>query len=74
MGIAINEKLCKGCMICVTICPQKVYSVKEIAKEGRKMPFPAQADKCIYCKKCELFCPDFAITLKQEHEKQKKRK
>ncbi len=61
--ITIDERLCKNCLICVTICPKKVYGVKDVAEEGKKVPFPEHPDKCTVCRMCELFCPDFAINV-----------
>ena len=51
---------CKSCGICVAFCPQKV-----IVRNGDGIPEIADPDACIGCRFCELHCPDFAITIKQ---------
>ena len=56
MAIAINEKYCKGCGICVAFCPKKV-----LALDDRGKVFVKDREKCRACKQCELRCPDFAI-------------
>ncbi len=53
--IEINEKLCKGCHICVEFCPAKVLEMKGLIASVKNL------EACIKCKQCELRCPDFAI-------------
>jgi 2-oxoglutarate ferredoxin oxidoreductase subunit delta len=53
---AINREWCKGCGICVAVCPKKVLELnsKEKAVATRK-------EDCIACQLCEEICPDLAI-------------
>ncbi|HXG31713.1 MAG TPA: ferredoxin family protein [Thermodesulfobacteriota bacterium] len=55
--ITLNQRFCKGCEICVEICPNKCLEM-----EG---PYPVVRDinLCSKCMLCELECPDFAITI-----------
>ena len=53
--ISIIPRYCKGCEICVKLCPTRVlgmdmFNVKVV-----------DIDKCTVCMACELRCPDFAI-------------
>ena len=61
----IKRSWCKGCGICVSLCPKGVL---ELDKEQKAVP--ANASKCVGCKTCERMCPDLAIAieLEQEHE------
>ncbi|MEX2701915.1 MAG: ferredoxin family protein [Candidatus Baldrarchaeota archaeon] len=71
-AIYIDEKLCKGCHICVDFCPQKVYVVSEKMNEkGVYPPIPLHIEKCTACKLCELYCPDFAIAVDVEEKEEK---
>jgi 2-oxoglutarate ferredoxin oxidoreductase subunit delta len=56
--IVIDRDWCKGCGICVKLCPKQVLELdrKEIATVVRP-------DDCIVCMLCELRCPDLAITV-----------
>lgn len=63
VDIKIDEKLCKKCMICVKMCPEKVYGMREIPEKGKKMLVAEHPEKCNGCRMCELFCPDFAINV-----------
>ena len=51
---------CKSCGICIAFCPKKV-----IVRNEDGMPKISDPDACIGCRFCELHCPDFAITIKQ---------
>jgi 2-oxoglutarate ferredoxin oxidoreductase subunit delta len=51
---------CKRCGICVAFCPKKVFVRNE---DG--MPEISNPTACIGCRFCELHCPDFAISIKQ---------
>ncbi|ALM74531.1 2-ketoglutarate:ferredoxin oxidoreductase and 2-oxoglutarate ferredoxin oxidoreductase 2 (KGOR), subunit delta [Thermococcus barophilus] len=63
--IDVDTFLCKGCGICVELCPRKVLEwSKELSEKGVHYPVPVHADKCVKCKLCELLCPDFAIAVR----------
>ncbi len=63
--IDVDTFLCKGCGICVEMCPRKVYEwSKELSEKGVHYPVPVHAEKCVKCKLCELLCPDFAISVR----------
>ena len=57
----INPEWCKGCGICVELCPQNVLTLDDNEKVTA-----AQSQKCICCRLCELRCPDFAIEIETE--------
>ena len=60
--IKIDEKLCKGCSICVHFCPVKALKTsKKLNEKGYFLPVPAREDKCTKCRFCEQICPEFAI-------------
>ena len=54
----IREKWCKGCNICVAMCPKNVLTLSG-GKVSAEKP-----DDCIGCLLCESICPDFAIEVK----------
>jgi 2-oxoglutarate ferredoxin oxidoreductase subunit delta len=63
--IDIDTFLCKGCGICVEMCPRKVFEwSKELSEKGVHYPVPVHAENCVKCKLCELLCPDFAIAVR----------
>lgn len=50
---------CKGCGLCVDICPKKAIAIDKTGMVELK-----DSDKCISCGMCELVCPDFAIVVR----------
>ena len=62
---------CKECNYCIEYCPTDVlvYS-KDTNTKGYHYPVVA-ADKhsaCVYCKYCDLICPELAIFTTPVHE------
>lgn len=62
-SIAINTAYCKGCEICVQICPKQV-----LVLDDRQKASVQAADRCIGCLNCEIYCPDFAIEVDELEE------
>jgi 2-oxoglutarate ferredoxin oxidoreductase subunit delta len=60
----IDERYCKGCLICVDICPEKALKASEgINAKGFIVPAEGDMTRCKACGLCELMCPDFAIAI-----------
>ncbi len=58
--ISVMTKWCKGCGLCIAICPKKVLELSEQVKS-----VPVRPDDCIGCHQCDNVCPDMAITIKE---------
>jgi 2-oxoglutarate ferredoxin oxidoreductase subunit delta len=68
--IVINEELCKGCGICISLCPLKnLGKSRELTSRGIYLPVEINEDKCTGCRICEHYCPDLAIYIVKEAEK-----
>ncbi len=61
--VIVNTSWCKGCELCIEICPKKVFVLNERLKAD-----PVHIDKCIGCRQCENTCPDMAITVREANE------
>ncbi|MDR0485443.1 MAG: 4Fe-4S binding protein [Elusimicrobiota bacterium] len=60
--IKINSQKCKGCGLCINVCPKKVLSFsKGFNKAGYHPAEPEKADICISCGFCYQICPDTCI-------------
>ncbi|MDD5092051.1 MAG: ferredoxin family protein [Candidatus Wallbacteria bacterium] len=59
--IVIMEEVCKGCGLCVRICPKKVIVISEKLNAQGFHPAAYTGEGCIGCKSCALTCPDSAI-------------
>jgi len=63
----IIHDYCKGCALCVNLCPKKVLKIGDNHNEfGNFYPVVDNLDACIVCRICELNCPDFAIDVFSE--------
>jgi 2-oxoglutarate ferredoxin oxidoreductase subunit delta len=67
-SITIDRELCKGCYLCVSVCPNHLIAVSD--KLNQKGYYPAQFSKtnddnkdgnCTGCATCAIICPDVAI-------------
>ncbi len=59
--IVINTERCKGCGLCITVCPKGgIVIATESNKSGY---FPAQVKDaaCTGCTRCALVCPEASI-------------
>ncbi|HEU5361466.1 MAG TPA: 4Fe-4S binding protein [Candidatus Deferrimicrobiaceae bacterium] len=64
--ISIIPRFCKGCEICVKLCPTKTLGMEMFLVKV------VDIDKCTACMSCELRCPDFAIFVEKKGQKEAK--
>lgn len=59
--IIIDTERCKGCGLCVTVCPKGCIIISK--RSNKSGYFPAQAGNadCTGCAMCAIICPDAAI-------------
>lgn len=65
--VTFQKDLCKGCNLCVTVCPSDVLALDNVNLNAKGY-HPAGAinpDKCIACMNCALICPDLVITVER---------
>jgi len=64
--IEVNEDLCSGCAVCISLCPYGALSLKE----GKDHPvLVIDTLRCKRCGACVTACPSTAITIKDEFTK-----
>lgn len=61
--IVIDPERCKGCGLCIGVCPARLIRAAKVS--NRNGFFPAEADPagCTGCARCATVCPDAAITV-----------
>ena len=66
--ITIDTERCKGCGLCVAVCPKNCIAISE--RSNKTGYYPAQAgpdsalrknDSCTGCAMCAVICPDAVI-------------
>ncbi|MBN1899006.1 MAG: ferredoxin family protein [Spirochaetes bacterium] len=64
--IKIDIQRCKGCELCIGICPKKVIKLSDkFNKKGLHYVRPENMENCTGCALCAIVCPDVAITVKK---------
>jgi 2-oxoglutarate ferredoxin oxidoreductase subunit delta len=62
--IVIDEKYCKGCYLCISQYDKEVLVVSDNRNiKGYLTPEAQELENCIGCLRCEMICPDMAITV-----------
>lgn len=62
--IIIDEEICKGCGLCVSVCPRRTMGLADrINARGFHPAAPISLDKCTGCAQCAIMCPDACITI-----------
>jgi 2-oxoglutarate ferredoxin oxidoreductase subunit delta len=60
--VVIDRELCKGCYLCIRVCPSKVLEKDNNITSGGSYPsVPARPEDCIACGNCYEMCPDVCI-------------
>lgn len=63
--VKINEDRCKGCGLCVKVCPKQVLGFAEGTNDAGYSPAKLTKDGCIGCMSCAVMCPDSCITVER---------
>ncbi len=65
----IDENRCKGCGLCVSVCPKNVLEISDsVSPKGYFPAYQARPEDCITCAVCCVMCPDVAITITEVSE------
>ena len=65
--MTVNRDICKGCGLCVEVCPKKIVFLDKSVLNGTGY-HPATVtdmESCIGCAMCATMCPDCAITVEK---------
>ncbi|OQY37674.1 MAG: tungsten formylmethanofuran dehydrogenase [Candidatus Cloacimonetes bacterium 4572_65] len=64
--MTVNPSYCKGCGLCIEVCPKKIIRFsKDINEKGYNFSECFDQEACIACKMCYIICPDVAITVEK---------
>ena len=59
VAVEINAAWCKGCDICVKLCPERCLKLN-----AERIVFLEDPERCTGCRVCEWLCPDLAISVR----------
>lgn len=65
--LMINKNACKGCGLCVIVCPKKILrlSERELNEKGYNPVEITDAQECTACAACARMCPDLVFTVEK---------
>lgn len=65
--MTVNENVCKGCNLCVSVCPQKIIALAKnrLNAKGYSPAEVLEMEKCTGCAMCGIICPDSAIAVER---------
>ena len=63
--VKINIESCKGCLLCVSVCPKHLLEPADAINKFGVQPVEVVGDpaECTGCMSCVLMCPDAAIEI-----------
>jgi len=64
--VKVLEKYCKGCGLCVVMCPKdKIFLKAKVNKQGINAADVRDNSECKACMQCVLVCPEACIEIKK---------
>jgi len=60
--VKFNVEHCKGCELCVSVCPKQIIKMSEkFNSKGYRPATVTEQEKCLGCAFCARICPDVVI-------------
>lgn len=59
--IKIDTERCKGCGLCIVVCPKKSIRVADISNKNGYFPAEFSNGECTGCAMCAIICPEAII-------------
>lgn len=63
LRVIIDAERCKGCGLCVAVCPPEVLALGPLNAMGYTAAVLLDNEKCTSCTACGLICPETAIVV-----------
>jgi len=64
--IIIDIERCKGCGLCVAVCPRNGIVISKRSNKAGYLPAEVVGSDCTGCAMCAIICPEAAIEVYRE--------
>jgi 2-oxoglutarate ferredoxin oxidoreductase subunit delta len=64
--IVIDMERCKGCGLCVSVCPKKNLALAQESNKNGYFPAQPKNAGCTACTQCAIICPEGIIEIRLE--------
>jgi 2-oxoglutarate ferredoxin oxidoreductase subunit delta len=64
--IVIDMERCKGCGLCITVCPKNNIALAQESNKNGYFPAQPQNVGCTACTQCAIICPEGIIEIRLE--------
>lgn len=64
--IVIDTERCKGCGLCIAVCPKNSIVVSQESNKNGYFPAQAKNIDCTGCSQCAIVCPEGIIEIHWE--------
>jgi len=65
--LTFQRDRCKGCGLCISLCPKKILALDSTANiKGYRPVVCTDEGACIGCASCAKICPDSIITIQKD--------
>ena len=62
--LEFNKDKCKGCELCISVCPKKILALDgTVNAKGYRPAGAVNQAECIGCQSCAMMFPDLCITI-----------
>ena len=72
--VNINKERCKGCGLCVEVCPKKCLVISQCSNKKGYFPAETEGTDCTGCAFCAFMCPEAAIEVWRDQQEETKTK